>query len=272
MTFGVSPAQVTYHTELVFLYRENAWQLLEIRSFEEDRALSAIGYPGTELADEPFDAQPSFQIVDGQRSPVDDDSTVMTLAIGDGPTGAILTCTGGLTRVFANGIANFEGCELDKVGAYTLMATATGATPVETEPFDIVQSRGTLIPNGDPLTLTTLVPGIAAWFAFEANGGDNYSIVLESADVETADVYIRRQDSVSFVTGGSIESGVGYIESTMPGGLEEAGYFLVVRGLNETVGRFTATLHTFEDEVEPISADAEESGWFQALAKLVRRP
>ena len=51
-----------------------------------------------------------------------------TLTVAVAPTVPTLSCTGGLTEVAVAGLATFTGCSIDKVGTYTLTASAAGLT------------------------------------------------------------------------------------------------------------------------------------------------
>ena len=83
--------------------------------------------------------------------------TVITLALGANPGGAILTCTGGLTATTSSGIATFSGCRLDKVGVgFTIVATASSLTSATSALFDVA----------DRLAFATQPAGAAAGVAF----------------------------------------------------------------------------------------------------------
>ena len=77
--------------------------------------------------------QPEVRVQDALgNTVVSDSTTVVTIAIVAGtPTSGgpgTLTCTGGNTKTVTNGIADFTGCTIDKVGtAYQLVATSAPA-------------------------------------------------------------------------------------------------------------------------------------------------
>ncbi len=66
-------------------------------------------------------------MVDAYGNLVPTATTPVTLALAGGPGGAILACTGGLTRAAVAGVAAFAGCKVDQAGTgYTLVASAAG--------------------------------------------------------------------------------------------------------------------------------------------------
>jgi hypothetical protein len=88
-----------------------------------------------------------------------DSSTSVTLAIkaGTGASGAVLTCTGGLSKVVAAGVAAFSGCRIDKASPtapanpYVLVATATGLTSAESTALAIGAGTTLTITNSSPV-------------------------------------------------------------------------------------------------------------------------
>ncbi len=93
-----------------------------------------------------FAAQPIVESQDQFGNPRVADS--VTLAIFSGGTaGAVLTCTGGLSKATAAGnpsLATFIGCAIDKAGnGYILRATVTGGTPDTTGPIDVAVGEAT---------------------------------------------------------------------------------------------------------------------------------
>jgi hypothetical protein len=105
----------------------------------------------------PLAVQPSVAVQNASGATVTNVApTVVTLAMGANPGGAVLTCTGGLTKTTANGVATFSGCRLDKVGVgYTLTATATALTSATSALFDVA----------DRLAFTTQPAGAVAGVA-----------------------------------------------------------------------------------------------------------
>jgi len=73
-------------------------------------------------------------------------TTTVTLAItpGTGTAGAVLSCTGGLSRAAVYGVATFSGCLIDRAGTgYTLTATGSGLTSATSAAFAISGSTAT---------------------------------------------------------------------------------------------------------------------------------
>ena len=100
----------------------------------------------------PFPVQPTIVLQDANGNTVpSDNSTVVTLAIATGGTGATLTCTGttsGVTSLrVTSGVASFTGCSIDKVGTYQLTATSS--------PYDTpATSNAFTVSAGPPAKLT----------------------------------------------------------------------------------------------------------------------
>lgn len=75
-----------------------------------------------------------------------DNATVVTLSIksGTGASGAVLTCTGGLSKTAINGVATFTGCAIDKASPvspsspYVLVASASGLASAESASFAVI--------------------------------------------------------------------------------------------------------------------------------------
>jgi hypothetical protein len=92
-----------------------------------------------------FTTQPQVSVRAGaSATAVNDNGTVVTLAIqsGTGATGAVLTCTNGLSRTVVAGVAAFSGCSIDKSSPtnnqYRLIATATSLSSAESQSFAVV--------------------------------------------------------------------------------------------------------------------------------------
>ncbi len=86
----------------------------------------------------PFPSQPHVQLLDLGGNVVTNGAGVVTLSI-ETPAGAILTCTGGNSTTATSGEAQFGGCNIDKSGSYTLLATlaAAGVSPATSSPLTI---------------------------------------------------------------------------------------------------------------------------------------
>jgi hypothetical protein len=99
-----------------------------------------------------FTTQPVVAVRAGTSATATHDSaTVVTLSIkaATGASGAVLTCTGGLSRTAVSGVAAFTGCAIDKASPtspanpYILMATASGLTSAESSPFAVAAGPAT---------------------------------------------------------------------------------------------------------------------------------
>jgi hypothetical protein len=100
-----------------------------------------------------------------------DSSTVVTLSIGTNAAGGTLSCTSGLTRTVANGIATFSGCSINigSSSAYTLSATSSPVwSPATSAPW-------TVSPRTQPEVLTD---GIATGVNRGTTGFRTASVVV----------------------------------------------------------------------------------------------
>ena len=153
-----------------------------------------------------FTTQPVVAVRAGATATATHDTkTPVTISIrpGTGATGAILTCTGGLSRTVVAGVASFAGCAIDKASPtspanpYVLVASATGSESildyrglVRRQPFAALAFVVFL------LSLTGLPPFagfIGKWYLFTAvwartdgAGGGWYAVLLVIAALNTA--------------------------------------------------------------------------------------
>lgn len=73
-----------------------------------------------------FATQPVVAVRAGAlNTAVNDSTTSVALSLSGGPVGATLTCTSNPLTVTA-GVASFAACRIDRIGTYTLIASATG--------------------------------------------------------------------------------------------------------------------------------------------------
>ncbi|MBF8290478.1 MAG: hypothetical protein HW391_1446, partial [Chloroflexi bacterium] len=115
-----------------------------------------------------FTTQPVVAVRAGASSTATHDSaTSVTLSLkaGTGASGAILTCTGGLSKVVTNGVATFAGCMIGKASPtspanpYVLIASASGLTAAESAPLPVTVGPATkLIFTAQPGASTTALP------------------------------------------------------------------------------------------------------------------
>jgi hypothetical protein len=96
-------------------------------------ALAFIAGPGAPTAGQPFPTNVQVAIQNGGTTITTGISATVTLALGNNPTGATLTCAGGTSVGTISGVATFTGCSIDKPGTgYTLTATASSVLPAGT--------------------------------------------------------------------------------------------------------------------------------------------
>ncbi len=115
-----------------------------------------------------FTTQPVVAVRAGASTTATHDSvTSVTLSIkaGTGAAGAILTCTGGLSKVVSSGVATFAGCAIDKASPtspanpYILVASASGLTSAESVSLAVTVGPATkLVFNAQPGTSTAAQP------------------------------------------------------------------------------------------------------------------
>ena len=115
-----------------------------------------------------FTTQPVVAVRAGASSTATHDSaTSVTLSLktGTGTPGAILTCTGGLSKVVTNGVATFIGCAIDKASPtspanpYVIVASASGLTAAESSPLPVtVGPAAKLIFTAQPGASTAAQP------------------------------------------------------------------------------------------------------------------
>jgi hypothetical protein len=101
------------------------------------------GQPGGGTAMAGWAVQPVVTILDAGGNVATGSSGQVQLAVASGTAGATLTCLGGLVANAASGVATFTGCQLDKVGTYTLSATAAGLPTMTSASFTVVAGAPT---------------------------------------------------------------------------------------------------------------------------------
>ncbi|HVA86496.1 MAG TPA: hypothetical protein VNF73_09300, partial [Candidatus Saccharimonadales bacterium] len=96
--------------------------------FDVSDRLAFATQPAGAVAGVAFTTQPVIAIQAGAaNTAIHDQGTAVTLSISGSPVGVTLTCTTNpVTAV--NGLAAFSGCKIDKIGTYTLLASAVGLT------------------------------------------------------------------------------------------------------------------------------------------------
>jgi hypothetical protein len=125
---------------------------------------SKLGFtaqPTAGVASQAFPIQPVVAVQDAGGNTVTsgtNSTATITLSLAAGaPVGAVLTCTGGLSKVAVAGVATFAGCAINAAGTYRLVATATTVaagttlTPVTGNSFVVTAPTAAI-------TLTTSAP------------------------------------------------------------------------------------------------------------------
>ena len=153
--------------------------------------LGFTAQPNAGVTAQAFPIQPVVAVQDAGANTVlsgTNSTATVTLSLGAGaPTGAVLTCTGGLSKAAVAGVATFAGCSINAAGTYTLIASATGLTAATGTSF-IVTAPVATITLTNSASVITWGGAIALNIQFGTNGG-NKAFVLEGA-----------RDGVNFVT------------------------------------------------------------------------
>ncbi len=115
-----------------------------------------------------FTTQPVVAVRAGASATATHDSVTsvaLSIKAGTGAAGAILTCTGGLSKVVSSGVATFAGCAIDKASPtspanpYILVASASGLTSAESASLAVTVGPATkLVFNAQPGTSTAAQP------------------------------------------------------------------------------------------------------------------
>jgi Subtilase family len=80
-----------------------------------------------------------------------DSTTVVTLSVGSGPPGGTLTCTGGLSKTAATGVATFAGCKVSGSGTYVIHAvSSSGASATDSASFVVTGPARQLVFTQQP--------------------------------------------------------------------------------------------------------------------------
>jgi hypothetical protein len=98
--------------------------------------------PSNTAVNTTFGTSPRVAMQDAAGNTVTTTVTPVTLAITPPTGGAVLTCTANPVNT-ASGVARFSGCKIDKIGTYTLTATASGLTSAVSASFSITVGSAT---------------------------------------------------------------------------------------------------------------------------------
>lgn len=126
-------------------------------------AASKLGFtaqPNAGVASQAFPIQPVVAVQDAGGNTVTsgtNSTATVTLSLGTAPTGAVLSCTGGLSKVAVAGVATFAGCMVNMAGTYTLVATASNLAASTTVTSATSSSFVVTAPTA-AITLTTSAP------------------------------------------------------------------------------------------------------------------
>jgi hypothetical protein len=165
-----------------------------------DRLAFAI-QPAGAAAGVAFTSQPVVAVRSGPNATATHDSaTVIALAIkaGTGATGAVLTCTGGLTKIVSAGMATFSGCAIDRASPtspanpYVLVATATGLTNAESTTLPVaaratlsIETSAAVITWGSQIVLTVRLDQLGSNRTIQIQGSRDGSTWANIAPVVT---------------------------------------------------------------------------------------
>jgi len=190
--------------------------------------------PASSEAGASFSVGVSIEDADGNVETADN-STTVTLAIGNNPGGSKLTCTGGTTATVSSGVASFT-CSLNLVGTgYTLTATSSPVHPMATSTgFDITPGPAT------QLVFTTQPPG-------SSEAGSSFSV---GVSVEDAEGNIETGDNTTSVTlaigtnpGGSKLTCTGGTTATVSSGVASFTCSLNLVGTGYTLTATSSPVH-----------------------------
>lgn len=111
-------------------------------------ALRFGAQPTDGTAGVPFAVAPVVTVVDAAGAPVTSgpgSNALVTLALASAPTGAALSCPGGLSRAAVAGVATWEGCTITAAGSgYLLVASAAGLAAASSAPLVVAAPPATL--------------------------------------------------------------------------------------------------------------------------------
>ena len=125
-----------------------------------------------------------MEILDEDGNRVETATNSITLALGNNPSGGVLSGT--LTVAAANGLATFNGVHIDKAGlGYRLKADAPGLTGATSTPFDILARQATklafLVQPGNTTAGEIITPSVVVEVQNELGQrviGENHLVTL----------------------------------------------------------------------------------------------
>ncbi len=130
--------------------------------FAPAAGIAFISPPTGAVAGVALTGQPAIKIIDATGVIVGSglqSISPIAISLAANPTGATLSCPGGLTQAAKTGVAYFAGCAIDTPGTgYTIQAQVNGLPPVVSVPFDIL-ALGSALPLTLSLSPTTITYG-----------------------------------------------------------------------------------------------------------------
>lgn len=149
--------------------------------------LGFTAQPNAGVASQAFPIQPVVAVQDAGGNTVTtgtNSTATVTLSLGAGsPVGAVLTCSGGLSKAAVAGLATFSGCLVNAAGTYTLIATAsnlaagTTLTSATSNAF-VVTAVAATITLTNSASVITWGQGVTLNIQF-GTGGGNRSFTIE---------------------------------------------------------------------------------------------
>ena len=175
--------------------------------FAPAAGVAFISPPTGAVAGAALTGQPTIKIIDATGGTVSSGVQAISpiaISLAANPTGATLSCPGGLIRSAQAGVAYFAGCAIDTPGTgYTIQAQMSGLPPVVSVPFDILAT-------GSPLPLTlALSPAVVTY-------GTNVSLTAQFAPVPTSG---SRSLDLQFATDGLAWKSTGALDTNASGQL-----------------------------------------------------
>lgn len=148
--------------------------------------------------------------------------------------------------------AFFDLQTLPATGTYTVLVdprdTSYGSTTLTLYdvPADIT---GTITPGGDPVTVTTTVPGQNALLSFNGTAGQRITLNIGGVSIvgTNVDVAIKKPDGTNLATANFVGSGGAFINTqTLP---VTGAYTILVNPSSSTTGSLTFTLNDVSADV-----------------------
>jgi subtilisin family serine protease len=193
---------------------------------------------------------PGFEVDVGKPVSV----AVVGAACGD-PAGATvgLTANGSEVELAPRGDGLYTGVFTPTAaGAVQLAATATAAEGSDTRTVSgTAISALAIVPGGDPVTVTTTLPGEDARLVFEGAAGRRISLKLSDVTIGTsccssAKISILKPDGTTLLSASGFGTSGGFIDTkTLP---QTGSYRILVDPQSNAVGSVTLTLYDVPDD------------------------